>query len=238
MKTSLAPCSKCLGETERNVLHSVDRSYEGVDWRFALLECAGCKDPFMHISRFRLHALQKAKRVERTNGDQFEAHHMGLTQGQLFEHFVSDGRIGHVDDERHARLSLERVPLLDLAIEVEVDSFLNFLRQDGKHLRLFKTGIDGPDGENFGCRCRFHSGPLCVCGIEAEKAADKCQCGSKSEFHVISLMRGARREQDFNRPPSLAKEALENHLYLALVIFEIVGRKGKRKYRWRLGRRQ
>jgi hypothetical protein len=60
----------------------------------------------LHISRFRLHALQKAKRVERANGDQFEAHHMCFTQRQLFEHFVSDGRIGDVDDERHARLSL------------------------------------------------------------------------------------------------------------------------------------
>jgi hypothetical protein len=28
---------------------------------------------------------------------------------------------------------------------------------------------------------------LCVCGIEAEKAADKCQCGGKSEFHVILI---------------------------------------------------
>jgi hypothetical protein len=36
---------------------------------------------------------------------------------------------------------------------------------------LFKTGIDGPDGENFGRRRRFHSGSLCVCGIEADKAA-------------------------------------------------------------------
>jgi hypothetical protein len=43
MKTSSAPCSTCLGETEHNVLHSVDRSYQGVDWRFTLLECAGCK---------------------------------------------------------------------------------------------------------------------------------------------------------------------------------------------------
>jgi hypothetical protein len=60
------------------------------------------------LSRFRLHALQKAKRVERANGDQFEAHHMCFTQRQLFEHFVSDGRIGDVDDERHARLSLIR----------------------------------------------------------------------------------------------------------------------------------
>jgi hypothetical protein len=41
---------------------------------------------------------------------------------------------------------------------------------------LFKTGIDGPDGENFGRRRRFHSGSLCVCGIEADKAANKCQC--------------------------------------------------------------
>src|SRR5262249_16196166 len=33
----------------------------------------------LHISRFRVHALQKAKRVERANGDQFEAHHMCFT---------------------------------------------------------------------------------------------------------------------------------------------------------------
>lgn len=43
MKASRAPCSNCLSETEHNVLHLVDRSYEGVDWRFTLLECAGCK---------------------------------------------------------------------------------------------------------------------------------------------------------------------------------------------------
>jgi len=52
------------------------------------------------ISRFRLHALQKAKRVERANGDQFEAHHMCFTQRQPFEHVVSDGRIGDVDATR------------------------------------------------------------------------------------------------------------------------------------------
>lgn len=58
------------------------------------------------ISMFRLHALQEAKRVERANGDQFEAHHVCFAQGQLFEHVVSDGRIGDVDDERHAQPSL------------------------------------------------------------------------------------------------------------------------------------
>ena len=44
MKTSRAPCSTCLGETEHNVLHSVDRSNDGrAHLQFALLECAGCK---------------------------------------------------------------------------------------------------------------------------------------------------------------------------------------------------
>jgi Domain of unknown function (DUF4145) len=43
MKTSRAPCSYCLIETEHNELHSVDRSYEGAIWHFTLLECAGCK---------------------------------------------------------------------------------------------------------------------------------------------------------------------------------------------------
>jgi hypothetical protein len=52
---------------------------------------------------------------------------------------------------------------------------------------LFETGIDGPDGENLGCRRRFHSCRLCGCGIEADEAADKRPCGGKSEFHVISL---------------------------------------------------
>src|SRR5271169_94815 len=44
MKTSRAPCSNCLGETEHNVLLFVDRNSERVDWwHYTLLECAGCK---------------------------------------------------------------------------------------------------------------------------------------------------------------------------------------------------
>jgi hypothetical protein len=44
MKTLRAPFSTCLGETEHNVLHVADRSSEDADWRFTLLECAGCKE--------------------------------------------------------------------------------------------------------------------------------------------------------------------------------------------------
>jgi hypothetical protein len=43
MQTLRAPCSTCLGETEHNVLHRVDRSSEDAVWLFTLLECAGCK---------------------------------------------------------------------------------------------------------------------------------------------------------------------------------------------------
>src|SRR5262245_32696312 len=58
------------------------------------------------LSRFLLHTLQTAKWVERANGNQFKAHHMGFAERQLFEHFVSDRRIGDVEDEHYARLAL------------------------------------------------------------------------------------------------------------------------------------
>src|SRR6516164_4170530 len=39
----------------------------------------------------------------------------------------------------------------------------------------------------------FIAAPLCVCEIEADKASDKCHCGGgKSEFHIISLLCGAK----------------------------------------------
>jgi hypothetical protein len=38
-----------------------------------------------------------------------------------------------------------------------------------------------PDGENFGRLRRFHNGSLCVCGIEADKAANKRQWGGRNE---------------------------------------------------------
>lgn len=44
MKTSRAPCSFCLIETEHNVLHAIDRSDNSANWHYTLLECAGCKD--------------------------------------------------------------------------------------------------------------------------------------------------------------------------------------------------
>ena len=57
MKTSPAPCSNCLDETEHNVLHFVDHasSNRAVGWRYTLLECAGCKHillrQVMHVGK-------------------------------------------------------------------------------------------------------------------------------------------------------------------------------------------
>jgi hypothetical protein len=51
MKTSRAPCSNCLGETEHNVLHSVGgRSDDWCEPHYDLLECAGCKDISLRLT--------------------------------------------------------------------------------------------------------------------------------------------------------------------------------------------
>jgi mono/diheme cytochrome c family protein len=62
---------------------------------------------------------QLPKRIQRPERDQFEAHQVGHAQGQLFEHLVSRGFIGDVQYEHDAATFLERVPLLDLAIQIE-----------------------------------------------------------------------------------------------------------------------
>src|SRR6266481_3760656 len=51
MKTSRAPCSNCLGETEHNVLHSVGgRSDDWCEPHYDLLQCAGCKDISLRLT--------------------------------------------------------------------------------------------------------------------------------------------------------------------------------------------
>ena len=62
------------------------------------------------------HPLQLTKLIERANRNQFEAHEVGLSQRQLFEHVTSGSRIRDVQYEYHAPTFLLRVPLIDLAI--------------------------------------------------------------------------------------------------------------------------
>jgi Domain of unknown function (DUF4145) len=51
MKTTSAPCSTCLANTEHNVLYFVDgRSDDWCDPHYDLLECAGCKDISLRLT--------------------------------------------------------------------------------------------------------------------------------------------------------------------------------------------
>ena len=68
------------------------------------------------LRRHRFHALQLTQRSERSEGDQLEVHEMGLAKRQLFEHFVCGRRVRDVQDERDTHTSLQRIPLVDLAI--------------------------------------------------------------------------------------------------------------------------
>jgi hypothetical protein len=51
MKTTPAPCSNCLTNTEHNGLYSVDgRSDDFCDPHYDLLQCAGCKDISLRLT--------------------------------------------------------------------------------------------------------------------------------------------------------------------------------------------
>src|ERR1700730_8355634 len=78
----------------------------------------------------RAHALQVPKRIKRSEWDEFEAHQMRLAERQLLEHIARGSRVGYVQDEYDAVSTLKREPLIDLAIEIELHRFADFVRQD------------------------------------------------------------------------------------------------------------
>ena len=80
--------------------------------------------------RIRGHALQLPKRIKWSERDEFEAHQVRLAERQFLEHVVRGNRVGYVKDEHNAASTLKREPLIDLAIEIELHRFADFVRQD------------------------------------------------------------------------------------------------------------
>ena len=70
---------------------------------------------------------------------------MRLAQRQLFEHLVGGGGIRNVQDERDAGTSLRRIPLVDLAIEIEFYGLPDFRRQDRPGSGRVDAGVHGSD---------------------------------------------------------------------------------------------
>src|SRR6516165_10920695 len=107
---------------------------------------------------------------------------MGLAERQLLEHFMGGGGISDVQDEHHPLAVLLRVPLIDLAIQIEVCGISNLLWQYCKDFLWFDTGIDSSDSENFCSRCRLH-GDLSVSSFYAGEAKHHGETGGESVLH-------------------------------------------------------
>lgn len=68
-------------------------------------------------SRLRRHSLELARRVE-------------LPERQIFEHPVRGREVRDIEDECDAPAVLQRVPLVDFAIQVESNGFPRFVGQE------------------------------------------------------------------------------------------------------------
>jgi hypothetical protein len=74
--------------------------------------------------------LQLPKRIQRSKRYEFEAHQVRPAERQLLQHVVRGSQVGYVQEERDAASTLKREPLIDLAIEIELHRFADFVRQD------------------------------------------------------------------------------------------------------------
>ena len=87
-------------------------------------------DNWSGSGRSRGDALQLPKRIKRSKRYEFEAHQVRPAERQLLEHVARGSRVGYVQEERDAASTLKRVPLIDLAIEIKLHRFADFVRQD------------------------------------------------------------------------------------------------------------
>src|ERR1700753_2951534 len=100
------------------------------------------------LGRARCLFLQLSRRIKGSKRDQLKTHEMSLAQRQFFEHLVRGRGVRDVQYERHAGASLKRVPLVDLAVQIELYSLAHFRRQDRACGSRIDAGIDGSDGKD------------------------------------------------------------------------------------------
>jgi hypothetical protein len=161
--------------------------------------------PFMQLWLCR-HPWEPTKRSERAERDQLEAHKMGLAERQLLEHLMGGGGISDVQDEHHPLAVLLRVPLIDLAIQIEVCGIPNLLWQHSKDFLRFDAGIDGSDSEDFCGRCRLH-GDLSVSSRYAGEAKHDGETGGESVLHTHCPT--GRQSWSKRSPPTISRDCRE-----------------------------
>ena len=81
---------------------------------------------------------------------------MGFAEWQLLQHGVRCLSVGHIQDEDDTRPVFQRIPLVDLAIEIELRGLANLGRQNALNLRHVRARGEGADGQNLGGRRLRH----------------------------------------------------------------------------------
>src|SRR5215468_9525273 len=99
---------------------------------------------------------QLAEGIERTDRRELERHQMGFAEWQLLQHGVRRLSVGHIQDEDDTRPVFQRIPLIDLAIEIELRGLANLGRQNALNLRHVRARGEGADGQNLGGRRLRH----------------------------------------------------------------------------------
>src|SRR5262249_11627034 len=81
---------------------------------------------------------------------------MGFAEWQLLQQCVRGLGVGHIQDEDDRRPVFQRIPLVDLAIEIELRGLANLGRQNALNLRHVRARGEGADGQNLGGRRLRH----------------------------------------------------------------------------------
>jgi hypothetical protein len=71
---------------------------------------------------------QLAEGIERTDRRELERRQMGFAEWQLLQHGVRCLSVGHIQDEDDTRPVFQRIPLVDLAIEIELRTSVGKMR--------------------------------------------------------------------------------------------------------------
>src|SRR5262249_55168299 len=106
---------------------------------------------------------QLAQGGKRTQRNEFETHQVFAAKRQRLQHLLGHREIGDIEDEDDTRTALKRVPLVDLALEVEFRRGLHLAGQDAADLLKVLARLDCSDRQNPGGRrrgrCRLSHGP-------------------------------------------------------------------------------
>jgi len=94
-------------------------------------------------------ARQPVQRVQGADPQEVETHVVRPPQRKLLEHCVRRFKVGHIEHKHDTSPICKRIPLIDPASEVKIDRFANFVRHEGKDLRLLASRVDSADGKDF-----------------------------------------------------------------------------------------